>query len=120
MILWTIQPVDVYEKVQTDGVYHSDFEKSRFCHCKEQYDWLVQEMKKKIGNPPKGVDYPVYVSNVSDSTKDNIYRFIEDSKRTVFLEDCENSDPYALCAAVRKLDPGRLSRIDVATLICAK
>lgn len=27
---------------------------------REQYDWLVQEMKARIGEPPEGVFYPVW------------------------------------------------------------
>ena len=60
MILWTIQPVEVYELIQETGVYHCDFEKSIFTFCKKQYDWLVRRMKDKIGPPPEGVSYPVW------------------------------------------------------------
>ncbi len=52
------------------------------------------------------------VADVSDATKSNIYDFIEQSKKTVFIVDCENSDPYALCAAIRNLDQDRLGRIE--------
>lgn len=60
MILWTIQPESVYELIQSEGVYHCDIEKASFYDLKMQYDWLVQEMKKRIGKPPKGVTYPVW------------------------------------------------------------
>ena len=52
------------------------------------------------------------VSDVSDRTKSDIYKFIEKSEKTVFIVDCENSDPYALCAAIRNLDQSKLSRIE--------
>ena len=52
------------------------------------------------------------VSDVSDRTKANIYTFIEDSEKCIFIVDCENSDPYNLCAAIRNLDPEELSKID--------
>ena len=52
------------------------------------------------------------VSDVGERTKSNIYSFIEYSKKCVFVVDCENSDPYALCAAIRNLDQERLSKID--------
>ena len=52
------------------------------------------------------------VSDVSDYTKSNIYSFIENSGKTVFIVDCENSDPYALCAAIKNLDKDRLSKIE--------
>ena len=46
-------------------------------------------------------------SRVSDAgafVKNNIYDFINDSQKTVVVVDCENSDPYKLCAALRNLD----------------
>jgi len=52
------------------------------------------------------------VSDVSDFTKSNIYSFIENSNKTVFIVDCENSDPYALCAAINNLDSDRLDKIE--------
>ena len=60
MVLWTIQPVEVYELIQETGVYHCNFTKSMLNDCQEQYDWLAQEMKRRIGNPPEGVSYPVW------------------------------------------------------------
>ncbi len=53
-----------------------------------------------------------FVSDVSDRTKANIYDFIETSEKCVFIVDCENSDPYRLCAAIRNLEPERLEKID--------
>ena len=52
------------------------------------------------------------VSDVSDRTKGNIYKFIEESDKCIFIVDCENSDPYRLCAAIRNLDSERLSKIE--------
>lgn len=52
------------------------------------------------------------VSDVSDRTKGNIYKFIEDSNKCIFIVDCENSDPYSLCAAIRNLDAEKLSKIE--------
>ena len=60
MILWTIQPIKVYELIQETGVYHCDFEKSFLHDCRNQYDWLVRQMKRRIGDPPEGVSYPVW------------------------------------------------------------
>ena len=52
------------------------------------------------------------VSDVSERTKSNIYSFIEDSDKTIFVVDCENSDPYALCAAIKNLDKERLEKVE--------
>lgn len=60
MILWTIQPIEVYDLIQETGVYHCDFTKSMLSDCRDQYDWLVQEMKDRVGAPPMGVSYPVW------------------------------------------------------------
>ena len=56
------------------------------------------------------------VCGVRDSTKDTIYDFIDESKKTVFIVDCENSDPYALCAAISGLDPEKLEKIEKVIL----
>ena len=60
MILWTIQPLEVYELIQHTGVYHCDFSRSVLSDFGEQYDWLVNAMKDRIGDPPEGVSYPVW------------------------------------------------------------
>lgn len=60
VVLWTIQPIEVYELIQERGVYHCNFTKSVLNDCQEQYDWLAQEMKTRIGNPSEGVSYPVW------------------------------------------------------------
>ena len=60
MILWTIQPLEVYDQIQETGVYHCDFEKSFLNECRDQYNWLVKQMKRRIGHPPEGVSYPVW------------------------------------------------------------
>ena len=54
------------------------------------------------------------LSKVSDATsyvKINIYDFIDESKKTVVVVDCENSDPYKLCATLKNLDYQYTSKI---------
>ena len=54
------------------------------------------------------------ISKVSDAgsmTKDSIYEFLESSFKAVMVVDCENSDPYRLCAVLRSLDPDSLQGI---------
>jgi len=51
------------------------------------------------------------VSDASALTKHNIYDFIAMSEKTVFVVDCENSDPYRLCATIRNLDEQFLTKI---------
>ena len=51
------------------------------------------------------------VSDAGDFVKGNIYDFIENSGKIVVVVDCENSDPYKLCAVLKNLDNEFLSRI---------
>ena len=51
------------------------------------------------------------VSDVRQEVKSNIYTFIEQNEKTVFIVDCENSDPYDLCAAIRGLDADQLEKV---------
>ena len=61
MILWTIQPDDVFDEINRLGVYRCDPVKADLQGMfPEQYDWLVSQMRKRIGPPPEGVSYPVW------------------------------------------------------------
>ena len=61
MILWTIQPEEVFDEIQNNGVYRCDINKSGMKDFADlQYDWMVSQMKKRIGPPPEGVTYPVW------------------------------------------------------------
>lgn len=60
MILWTIQPIEIYEKLIETGEYKCDLEKSGMKDFQSAYDWLVEQMVSKIGEPPEGVKYPVW------------------------------------------------------------
>lgn len=51
------------------------------------------------------------VSDANSFIKGNIYDFIEDSEKIVVVVDCENSDPYKLCATLKNLDYQYISKI---------
>lgn len=51
------------------------------------------------------------VSDAADLTKNNIYDFIAASGNTVFVVDCENSDPYKLCATLLNLEADELEKV---------
>ena len=58
-------------------------------------------------------------SKVSDAgafVKNNIYDFIDDSEKTVLVVDCENSDPYKLCATLKNLDYEVIQKITAIIL----
>lgn len=59
MIVWTIQPVEVYNQILEKGYFVCDGRKIDKWFRKK-YKWLSNEMKEKIGKPPKGVTYPVW------------------------------------------------------------
>lgn len=44
------------------------------------------------------------VSDAGSYIKGSIYEFIESSDKVVIVVDCENSDPYKLCATLKNLD----------------
>ncbi len=54
------------------------------------------------------------ISKVSDAggvIKNGVYDFLQNSTKTVMVVDCENSDPYKLCAALRGLDSEAVRKI---------
>lgn len=51
------------------------------------------------------------ISDAGADTKESIYDFLEHNSRTLIVVDCENSDPYKLCAALRGLKEERLGNI---------
>ena len=59
MLLWTIQPASVYDRIQREGVYrftnreHEDLKEFPWA-----YSWLNEELTKRIGPPPAGVVGP--------------------------------------------------------------
>ena len=56
------------------------------------------------------------LSDVSEEIKGRIYNFLDDSSKTVLIVDCENADPYGLCAMFRSLDESQLEKIDKVIL----
>ena len=56
MTLWTIQPEEVYQQIQKTDIYRCDFEKSQMTDLREQYDWLVQEMKARTGSQKSALE----------------------------------------------------------------
>lgn len=63
MRLWTLQPPEVWEELESTGRFVCDENKSE--NLKDRpfiiaYDWLVSKMKEKIGLPPVDVKYPIW------------------------------------------------------------
>lgn len=51
------------------------------------------------------------VNDASDSIKHDIHRFLDDNNRVVIVVDCENSDPYKLCATLKNLNMDKVAKI---------
>lgn len=57
MILWTIQPPEIYNLIQEKGYYACEASKSSLLaddYFKDAYDWLNSKMTEKIDEAPKG------------------------------------------------------------------
>ena len=52
------------------------------------------------------------VEDAGEYVTGNIYDFIRQGEKVVFFVDCENSDPYNLCAALESLEEGYTRKID--------
>lgn len=85
-------------------------------------NWIPQQNGNILYNDKKFVtllyqwhnDYFTDYSKVSDASsfvKSSVYEFIEDADKVVMAVDCENSDPYRLCATLKGLDSDILSKI---------
>lgn len=85
-------------------------------------NWIPQPNGNILYNDKKFVtllyqwhnDYFTDYSKVSDAgsfVKSNIYDFIEDAEKVVMAVDCENSDPYRLCATLKGLDADITAKI---------
>lgn len=60
MKLWTIQDYTVFEILKTQGSYCYN-KTSLMEDCFESaYRWIGQQMKQKVGNPPKGIEFPIW------------------------------------------------------------
>ena len=61
MILWTIQHRDAYKKMMDTGTLQADGQHSPCLDdFRESYRWMAEQMIKRIGNPPRGIVYPVW------------------------------------------------------------
>ncbi len=69
MRLWTIQPETIYAILKSQKLIYCDPLKSDLlteCGFGSSYDWMVNQMKMRIGNPPNGVNYPIWAWHTVD------------------------------------------------------
>ncbi len=89
MRLWTIQPLAVDEIIRKNGYYVCDISKSPYslaCESfKKAYDWMNEQMAKRIGPMPEDVTYPIWAwhswdfKHVKPDLRRTEFRVIEDS-----------------------------------------
>lgn len=69
MLVWTIQPVKVYEQLKEDGFFHTDPNMSRlleYDNFQRAYEWMMQKMEERIGPKPGGVKSPIWAWHTFD------------------------------------------------------
>lgn len=85
-------------------------------------NWLPDDNGNILFNDKKFVtllyqqhnDYFTEYNRVSDAgsfVKSGVYDFIDDAEKVVMAVDCENSDPYRLCATLKGLDQDVIGKI---------
>jgi hypothetical protein len=63
MRLWTVQDKAAYDDLYEKGILRCDTALAEWLKdddFKRSYDWLVTQMKERIGEPPSGVEYPIW------------------------------------------------------------
>lgn len=80
MRLWTIQDKTAYDDLCEKGILHCNAALADWLkedNFKQSYDWLVSEMKKRVGEPPHGVAYPIWAWYLlfGKNTKPDLRRF---------------------------------------------
>lgn len=116
--------------VMPDGLSEEGTKKAaeRYYNYKNRYpyqmymNWEPTDVGNILFNDKKFVrllyswhgDHFTEQSRVTDAgkyVKTSIYDFVNSSRKTVVVVDCENSDPYNLCATLNNLDYGVMKKI---------
>ena len=71
MRLWTIQGIEIYNKMQKDGFAYCTLPNWRdSAEFMRAYRWMSGQMKRRIGEPPiKEIEYPIWAWFQYDSAK---------------------------------------------------
>ena len=60
MRLWSVQDEASYKTLLKKGFFRCDLRSSGLPFFKEEYDWIVSQMIKRVGPKPRGVVYPIW------------------------------------------------------------
>ena len=58
------------------------------------------------------------ITDAGEQTKRDIYQFLESGDRVIFVVDCENSEPYKLCAVLNTLKIRDLEQKVMKIILC--
>lgn len=62
MRLWSIQHQSAYEQLQETDVLHTNENFLFFADdFRFAYDWMADQLQQRVGNPPTGVHYRIWV-----------------------------------------------------------
>ncbi len=62
MRVYTIQPVAFYDELMRNGIVYCDRESWIAKEYRVQYEWMAQQMRQRIGEPPlPQIQYPIWV-----------------------------------------------------------
>lgn len=71
MKVYTTQTLAFYEELMQNGMVYCNKESWICLEFRFQYDWMAEQMRKRIGEPPfSGIKYPVWVWLQYNSKKD--------------------------------------------------
>lgn len=64
MIIWTIQPYAVYQRIIKTGHFYSDpklsFDLKDDIDFQRSYRWMIEQMRRKVGAPENEGSYPIW------------------------------------------------------------
>jgi hypothetical protein len=60
MIVWTIQAAYVWEMLQRDGILYGPETTDEQLNWRTAYDWMVEQMERRLGPRPKPGAYPLW------------------------------------------------------------
>ena len=70
MKVYTIQSIDFWKTLMRDGIVYCNQESYWCQNFRLQYDWMAEQMRKRIGEPPlPEIKYPVWVWQQFNSKK---------------------------------------------------
>lgn len=95
MRIWSVQPQEVYNQLLREGKFICDPSRSELVTdygFGKPYDWMSMQMKKRIGEPPEGVIYPIWAWHTLDwqhkkpDLRRSEFRFFEGDQLCIELE----------------------------------